>query len=160
MCVCMCICHQEQGTLPWNLMMSLSFPKTVSQCQRWEKIISLHTVNESQRLSQPFLREGYYSAHRLQASLINFSHRFPSFFFFTPSATCGYFQRDSFFSPSATLARKKLMHQLLAGARYIETREHTRSTSPLLLQTQIQHGRVCISRQNNTTRDFLCSHHI
>lgn len=89
MCNCVCVRNQEQGTLPWNLMMSLSFPKTVSQCQRWEKIISLHTVNESQRLSQPSLREGYYSAHRLWASLINFSHHFLFFLL----ATCGYFQR-------------------------------------------------------------------
>lgn len=67
--------HWEKGTLLWNLMVSPSFPKTVSQCQRWEKIISLHTLNESQRLSQPFLREGYYSPRRLPASLINFSQR-------------------------------------------------------------------------------------
>lgn len=89
-CVCLCVCvslhHWEQGTLQRTLMMSLSFPKTVSQCQRWEKIISLHTVNESQRLSQPFLREAYYSAHRLWASLITCSLPFFS------SATCGHFQ--------------------------------------------------------------------
>ena len=105
-CVCVYVC--EQGTLPWNLMTALSFLKTVSQCQRWEKIISLHTVNESQRLSQPFLKRGILFSPQSLGIINKLLHRLLFFFFPSPSATCGYFQRVVIlFPPSPSLQRKK-----------------------------------------------------
>ena len=107
-CVCVCVCVCEQGTLPWNLMTALSFLKTVSQCQRWEKIISLHTVNESQRLSQPFLKRGILFSPQSLGIINKLLHRLLFFFFLPRQPHVGTFSVLLFFF---------LLHQVYRGKK-------------------------------------------